>query len=131
MGEAADLTPGREHDLDMPSIGKRLVAATLGALFGGVIGAILAWLLGMYSRRLVAPPFDASFKHWILGAGLVFAMLGLLRGSGVADLIGDTFNAVFRFEWGSDDDEASVWGWLVAVALGLILAWFWYSGSAM
>lgn len=105
------------------TIGDRLTAAALGALFGGMVGFSLAWLFGVYSSTMGPSRMPVDFSHWIAWSAIGFGVVGLLLGPFVGTLIGVVINGIFEFERAEDHTPA----WLLVLALLAVVAGVWWS----
>ena len=105
------------------TLGERLAAGAIGAIFGALIGAACAWLLGVYSSQLGAGSMHVSFKNWMLLPAAGFGISGLIFGSDVGTMIGAVIKAMYEFEKGADDPWPLL-QLLFAVAVIAIGAWF-------
>jgi drug/metabolite transporter (DMT)-like permease len=107
------------------SLGERLVSAILGVLFGAVIGAILVWLLGVYSHSLPTSPTALDVRYWIAMPAIAFGLVGLIFGSAVGTVIGTVFSALFESEQERGSTPVT---WVVAGVLFLAGAWWIFRG---
>jgi hypothetical protein len=106
------------------SFGERLSSAGFSALFGLLIGAILTWLLGVYSQTLGPSDIDLNAKHLIFGTSAVFALLGFILGSNVGTIIGSAFSWLYEFE--RQDHEFGLPTWLKFLVITFIaIGIFW------
>ena len=107
------------------SFGERATSACIGALFGGLIGAVLVWLWGVYSQTLGPGHGVAHPVHWVLSAAAALAAYGFVRGSHVGSLIGDILSGLFEFE--RQDREIDIPIWLAvffwACVVGAVVWW--------
>jgi hypothetical protein len=73
--------------------------AFVSALFGAVLGVIGWWLYGLaYSVNFSGPGIDPVLRHWAAYSSGGFWLLGFWQKERVADLLGDTVNAIYHFE---------------------------------
>ena len=104
----------------------RLEYALISGLFGCALGALCWWLYGMaHSLNYDGPGMDPALRHWLLGAGGSFAVLGAVLGAKAADVVGDVLNAILHFEF--NDTPGNGTRWLVAlvfVAICIAAIWF-------
>lgn len=107
------------------TLGDRLTAAALGALFGGIVGLALAWLFGVYSSTMGASRMPVDFSHWVAWSAIGFGAVGLLFGPFVGTLIGMVINGIFEFERAEDHTP----GWLLALVLLAVVAVVWWSAT--
>ena len=109
---------------------ERLASALFGAVWGALIGGILAWLLGVYSPTLGAATMFVNARNWISGSAILFAMLGLIFNAGVGSIIGSVLNAIFQFE--SAENRAVAPSWLANTLLFIavcFLMWVFFGNS--
>jgi hypothetical protein len=105
------------------TLGERLVSAALGAVFGAIIGFVLAWLFGVYSQTMGSGSMSVQIRYWIAGGAGGFALLGFIVGSDAGTLIGTVFGALLDFE----DQNSGSRAWPVVVVLLVVLAlWWWF-----
>ena len=104
------------------SLGDRLVSAAVSAVFGAIIGCVLAWLFGVYSSTMGSAGSLVDFRQWVLWSALVFGLIGLLLGSHAATIVGMVISGIFQFERA----PASGPRWLVvAVFVVAFGVWWW------
>ena len=101
--------------------GNRLAAAAAGAIFGGLVGFLLAW-------RSRNPAGLLYLKHWVVFCAAGFGAVGLLFGP----FVGSVINTIFKLE------DTSFYGisrgtalptWLVIILLLSIIAVVWWSAT--
>lgn len=106
---------------------QRLGHALLGGLFGGVLGLAGWWLYGLaHSLFYDGPGMDPVLRHWLLGLGGVFAVLGFIFRGRVVDFFADTLGAVFHFEFGDTPGNGASAAFAL-VFLALVVAAIWYT----
>ena len=111
----------------MPSLSERVASAFFGAIIGGIVGCVLAWLLGVYSNTLGPSSISLSFSHWVVGSSIIFALLGFVLGRSIGSLLGDVINGIYVFERG-DDGTSSWWVWLLVLLVAAGLAFTSFGG---
>jgi hypothetical protein len=105
------------------SIGERLAAGAVGAVFGAMIGGAAAWMFGVYSNTMGPGTAAVGFKAWVLLPAAGFGLSGLILGSDVGTMIGAVINAMFEFEKGPENP----WPILqLLLAVGLIALGAWW-----
>jgi hypothetical protein len=109
-----------------PDLSERITAAVLGALFGAAIGAVLAWLAGVFSGTLGVAFMEVSFAWWALAGAAFFGLLGAVFGVSVGTLVGRVIGWIFQFE--KLFDTGGWWAALVLAVLGLVL-WYGLRGA--
>lgn len=107
------------------TIGDRVSAAAVGAVFGAIVGFALAWILGVYSNTLGPGIAQVTFTHWVTGCAIGFSLVGLVFGPYVGTLLGSVINGIFEFE--SADKHAPIW--LIVVVLLVIIIGVWWSAG--
>jgi hypothetical protein len=107
--------------MNRPDLSERVTACVLGMLFGAAIGAVLAWLAGIFSGTLGVAFMEVSFASWMLAGAAFFGVLGAVFGVSVGTLIGQVIGWIFGFE--KLFDTGGWWAALVLAVLGLV---FWY-----
>ncbi|MBT9540419.1 hypothetical protein [Thiobacillus sp.] len=105
----------------------RITYALIGALFGALVGVACWWLYGLaHSLNYHGPSIDPVLRHWVTYAGWAFAAIGFLFRQRLANVIGDTINAIFHFEVDIAPDERR--GLVVGlVFLVIIVAAIWFT----
>ena len=106
-----------------PDLGERLVSGAVGALFGAIIGGVLAWVFGVYSGTLGPGGMAMGPKAWIMLPAAAFGVSGLVFGSDVGTMIGAVIKAMVEFEKGPEDPWPLL-QLLLAVAIIAVGAWF-------
>ena len=86
-----------------------MASALFGAVWGALIGGMLAWLLGVYSQTLGAATMYVNARNWITGSAILFAMLGLIFNLGIGSIVGSVLNAIFQFESAENRSVAPSW----------------------
>jgi hypothetical protein len=102
-----------------PELGVRLASATVGAVFGAVIGLCLAWLLGVYSNTLGAGTVITQFSTFAMAGAAFFGLVGMLVGRGVGTVLGNVFSTHYTFE------SAELPAWLAFVPVLALAAVVW------
>lgn len=104
----------------------RCAFALIGAVFGGVLGAVLWFLYGAgFSSRYAAPVVHAGIRHWVLYAGATFAVLGFIFKAGAGSAAGGAIREVHDYEARSQWSNEVPW-WLAAVVFIAVAAGVWY-----
>lgn len=107
------------------SLGERLASAVFGGVLGALLGGLCWWLYGLaYSLRFHGPGIDPALRHWLVGMGGSFALLGLVLGARVADWLGDALSAIISLEWDTQPAQHTL---VLVLALGLLVALLWFS----
>lgn len=112
----------RPRDREALGLADRLVSAAFGGVVGAVAAFVLVLLLRGASAYVAHDDFAPSFAHWTAGGALLFAGLGFVLGPRAASLLGSAISAVWTAEaW------AYWWYWplrriLVVIAIGLAVA---------
>ncbi|WP_293935950.1 hypothetical protein [Iodobacter sp.] len=106
------------------SLSERLASAFIGAIFGAVIGFIMAWLLGVYSQTLGPGQVHVSIAKWIGTSACIFALIGLLIGQHIATMIGNALTALLEFETIGDNGFPSWWK-LIILLVVIGGGWLW------
>ena len=108
------------------TLGDRISAAAVGAIFGAIVGLALAWLLGVYSNTLGPSEVKLTFMVWVLWSSAAFAFVGLLFGPVVGTVLGAVITAIFEFENPRNTELPSwlLFPLLLAVCFGV---WWWLS----
>lgn len=108
------------------SISDRLIFASLGALFGSLIGVACWWLYGLgHSWSFSGPGIDPVLKHWLTFVGGGFAGGGFIWGERVADAVGGAISAIFNFETNqTPSDQWSSYAMLFTLLILLAAVWF-------
>ena len=109
--------------LASPSLSERVVSALLAGVFGAVLGAVLAWLLGIYSNTLGPAFMEVSFAQWVGGGAVVFAVLGAVFGTAMGGFIGDCISAIVAFE--RLDGDRNPWWIILALIVGVVIFLVW------
>jgi hypothetical protein len=109
-----------------PDFFERVTAYVLGMLFGAAIGAVLAWLAGIFSGTLGVAFMEVSFASWMLAGAAFFGLLGAFFGVSVGTLVGRVIGWIFRFE--TLFDTGGWWAAMVLAVLGLVL-WYGLRGA--
>lgn len=103
----------------------RLTYAALSGVCGLLLGLLGWFLYGMaYSLSYDGPGMDPVLRHWLVGVGGGFAVLGFFFGARVADWVGDTLSAILHFEWDRTPYRAGTAFVLVLVVLMVAAVWF-------
>ncbi|TWO72023.1 hypothetical protein FN976_04695 [Caenimonas sedimenti] len=84
--------------LHSPSLSERVICALVAAVFGAVLGAVVAWLLGVFSATLGTAFMDVSFSKCIAAGAMAFALLGAILGTSMGTFVGHAISAIFHFE---------------------------------
>jgi len=79
-------------------VGDRLASGFVGVVVGAVIGAAVAWWLGVYHAAIDVPDLRPVFVRWIGGTALGFGLVGFLFGPVVGTLLGEVITWLFRLE---------------------------------
>ena len=79
-------------------VGDRLASGFVGVVIGAVIGAAVAWWLGVYHAAIDVPDLRPVFVRWIGGTALGFGLVGFLFGPVVGTLLGEVITLLFRLE---------------------------------
>jgi len=101
----------------------RLVCGVMGAVFGGLIGFALAWLLGVYSIMWIAS-VPVEINHWIIGFAAIFGIIGVLFGPFVGSVVGTVIAAIYESQNPPNPEMPT---WLVVLLLIAVVggAWWW------
>lgn len=104
-------------------VGDRLASGFVGAIVGGVIGAAVAWWLGVYHAAIDVPDLRPVFVRWIGGTAFGFGLVGFLFGPVVGTLLGEVITWLFRAEDRRHTDFPFIPSVLVVLGVGL---WYWF-----
>jgi hypothetical protein len=107
------------------AIAERITYALIGAFLGALLGVACWWLYGLAnSLSYYGPGIDPVLRHWLVGMGGGFSLLGLVFRERLGNIVGDTLNAIFHFEIGEAPDGRSgpVVIWLF-VAIVIAVTW--------
>jgi len=106
------------------TLSERIASGFVGLFIGAVIGAALAWLLGVYSHTLGTARISVSALNFVLGTALIFCAAGVLFGSYVGTLLGSTVALLFEVE--RQDRNPEVPRWLVLLLLFSVVGGVWW-----
>lgn len=108
----------------------RIIYALIGGVFGALIGVACWWLYGLaHSLNYSGPGMDPVLRHWVTYVGGTFALIGFLFLHRVADVLGDTINAIFHFEGNQAPNERSS-PVVALVFIAIIIAAIWFTVPA-
>jgi hypothetical protein len=109
---------------------ERLTYATLGAVFGCLIGLICWWLYGLaMSRQIAGPGLLPSLAPWLRVFGVGFAAIGFVFKDKVGSAVGSLIAGVLQFEAGTQPKEHHLsWPQVIFVLAALAcVAWYFFA----
>jgi high-affinity Fe2+/Pb2+ permease len=111
----------------MKNLFDRLTTALTAAIFGALLGAVMAWLFGAYSQTMGSSRMFVMASDWIFGGAALFAILGFVLKEDAGTIVGEFINAIFQFERADQSFEVGWVGALVALVIGAGIVWYFVS----
>lgn len=109
---------------------ERLQYAAISGVMGALLGVLGWWLYGVaHSLQYDGPGWHDVLRHWVLGCGGGFALLGFVLGASAADVWADTVGAVVAFEFQMDIHSKITFAF-ACVYVALLVAAIWWSTPA-
>ena len=109
------------------AIVERVAYAFIGSLLGALVGVACWWLYGLaHSLNYNGPGMDPILRHWVIGVGGAFAVLGFFLRAYVGEFLGDVLNGILHFEV-NHPPGSSVRLVVSMVFLTIIIAAIWFT----
>ncbi len=104
----------------------RISYAFISACFGALIGVAGWWLYGTaHSLNYDGPEMAPVLRHWLRWTVITYGCLGFWLQHHAAEVVADTFAAIFHFEINDAPDRAARLALsLVFCAICLAAIWF-------
>jgi ABC-type uncharacterized transport system permease subunit len=102
----------------------RLIYALIAALFGAIIGFILAWLFGVYSQRMGVARHLIDWKSWVINTSIIFGVIGLVFKDKAGDAVGGSFASLYKFEDVDNNPQVPTWFAVIFLILVAVSVWW-------